>query len=155
MVFGADWLSRRVETLCEEVPAEFVRFRELQGKGTHIWTKEGRIAMRPHRPFFVTRCPTLFPIVASFFVKMLSKGAADSSGSSRTVKKRVALGRKCLEYIAGSTEDAKLLAKHVAGFDNWTTDEILGRFKALPGKECTTKQVKKSGDVFTFEFPTG
>ena len=85
---------------------------------------------------------------------MLSKGAADPSVSSRTVKKRVALGRKCLEYIAGSTEDAKLLAKHVAGFDNWTTDEISGRLKALPGKECTTKQVKKKGDVFTSEFPT-
>ena len=108
----------------------------------------------PPPPLFVTRCPTLFPLVASFFVKMLSKGASDSSGSSRTVKKRVALGRKCLEYIAGSTEDAKLLAKHVAGFDNRATDEISGRFKALPGKECTTKQVKKSGDVFTSEFPT-
>ena len=109
----------------------------------------------PPPPFFVTRCPTLFPLVASFFVKMLSKGAADSSGSSRTVKKRVALGRKCLEYIAGSTEDAKLLAKHVAGFDNWTTDEILGRFKALPGKECATKQVKKVETFLPLNFQPG
>ena len=97
----------------------------------------------PPPPLFVTRCPALFPLVASFFVEMLSKGAADPSVSSRTVKKRVALGRKCLEYIAGSKEDAKLHAEHEAGFDNWVTYEISGRFKALPGKDCTTKQEKK------------
>ena len=108
----------------------------------------------PPPPLFVTRCPTLFPLVASFSVEMLPKGAADSAGSSRAAEKRAALGRKCLEYIAGPKEDAKLLAKHVAGFDNWETDEISSGFKALPGKGCAARQVK-SGDVFAFESPTG
>ena len=70
------------------------------------------------------------------------QGSMDFSGDGKRYKKRVDLARKCLEHIAGSPEDAALMAKHLAGFANRTTDSILEKFNTLPPKTCATADVQ-------------
>ena len=70
------------------------------------------------------------------------QGSMGFPGDGERYRKRVALARKCLEHIAGSPEDAALMAKHLAGFANRTTDSILEKFNTLPPKECATTEVQ-------------
>ena len=49
-----------------------------------------------------------------------------------------------LEEFAGSKEDAALLAKHLAGYDNVTTDVLRRQYNALP-KGRRAKNVRASG----------
>ena len=70
------------------------------------------------------------------------QGSMGFSGDGKRYRKRVALARKCLEHIAGSPEDAALLAKHLAGFADQTTDSILENFNTLPPKKCATTEIR-------------
>ena len=61
-------------------------------------------------------------------------GAQAHSGGGRVAcKERISLAAKCVEIIAGSTAGGALLAKHIAGYDNWTTDSIREVYRQLPG----------------------
>ena len=59
------------------------------------------------------------------------EGAAHFSCTGK-YKPRVEVARQCLNYLGGSERGGALLAKHVAGFDNQTTDSIRALFRDLP-----------------------
>ena len=59
------------------------------------------------------------------------EGAAHFSCAGK-YKLRVEVARQCLNYLGGSERDGALLAKHVAGFDNRTTDSTRALFRDLP-----------------------
>ena len=50
---------------------------------------------------------------------------------------RIKIAKKFLVVLAGSDDDAALLAKHVAGYNNRTTDAILADYKSLPVADLT------------------
>ena len=70
------------------------------------------------------------------------QGSMGFSGDGKRYRKRVDLAEKCLEHIAGSPDDAALMAKHLAGFANRTTDSVLEKFNTLLLKECATTEVQ-------------
>ena len=70
------------------------------------------------------------------------QGSMGFSGDGKRYRKRVDLAEKCLEHIAGSLEGAALMAKHLAGFANRTTDSVLEKFNTRPPKECATTEVQ-------------
>ena len=70
-------------------------------------------------------------------------GATDFAPKGR-YRERVGAARRMLQEFAGSEEDAALIAKHLAGYDNLTTDELRRQYAALPGGR-RAKKVRGSG----------
>ena len=59
-------------------------------------------------------------------------GAGEPGKLGKRGKQRAELAKTCMGHLGGPQADGALLCKHVAGFENQTTDAILEAFNALP-----------------------